>query len=300
LREGQLGQLFRRVIDNLERLLDEGKWQEAHALIEELQQQSMERSDYRLRTLLDDPSLDGRGAWVAGWFVPAVRALRAHRRELRQPLRAESIYHLALAELLSFERSHLLRARARARALRRTRLPGTETSGPAQDLRLLTICLEVNCVARLLEPTDGINPTTSDDTADEDWHPVTAAWNVTREWPPMLRRAMQDPARSREVRAAAHTALGLAARLERREQDTEDGRRFYDVRPNRLPQEVDHYREALNLHETATTHCYLAECLIEIGSPQEARAHVTRALALSPLHPLARRLLAPMLDSPRA
>ena len=104
------------------------------------------------------------------------------------------------------------------------------------------------------------------------------------------------------MRAALHTTLGLADRIERLS-DTRRGReaRAWDFRQHTVYAEATHFREALNLYETAPTHCYAAQALLDMAAQDrevgpyafaEARAHVERALVLSPLDPLARRLSA--------
>ncbi len=57
-----------------------------------------------------------------------------------------------------------------------------------------------------------------------------------------------------------------------------------------LYQEAAHYRHALELKESATTHCYIAECLIELDRKDDAALHVRRALLIAPDHLLAKRL----------
>ena len=294
LRRGELGSVFDKVLTKIETMYAEKKWEECRKHIKFLRQYTTERDDRGFTALLDDPSVESFGAQVAGWFVPALRSLRKHRRELRAPLYTESAYHLALARLLSFEPKRLTSARREANELRVKRLPGSDASGPGLDLRLLTMCLEINCVASLLQAQDATQEE-SKVIADDGWRPEWEVWDIRQHCRPMLERALRDRKLSREVVAGVHTALGLIARIERGQEAERLERReqrSYDFQPNPIHQEMRHYREALARQETPTTHCYLAECLFELGSQQEGRAHLKQALSLAPMHKLALRLTA--------
>ena len=310
LRGEKLARLFTGGLAGLDSAVHAKDWKRCRAIVRDLRLYTIAPSDVHVASLLDDPSLDGLGATLAGFFLPALRELRGRRRALQQSLYTESVYHLALAELLSGAPAKLKRARRRASELRTHRLPTRGGSGPPADLRLLTLCLELNCHAMLLAAHDeaAVRPDgkpAADDALDR-WTPNNSWWDA-RQARPELEGAVRHRGRPPEVLAAVHTALGLAERIERwhdderRNRERRWQRRPWDVGGRSVFSEAGHFRDALQLRETATTHCYRAESLLDMGreepdtlpyAREEARAHVQRALQLSPLHPLARRLAA--------
>lgn len=111
-----------------------------------------------------------------------------------------------------------------------------------------------------------------------------------------LKVVATNASRSPEVRAAAYIGLGMTLRNDRRKKEARRLKRYEpsdrQEHGRSLSRELENYRQALNLEESATTHCYLAECLLEKEWANQAGFHVKQALLLAPDHVLAHRLLA--------
>jgi hypothetical protein len=298
--QGLLSDFFKGEIDRLRQAFTNREWEKSRDIIEELRWYTRDASEYRFAALLDDASVEGYRAKIAGWFVPFLRYLREQRLAVREPLFLETEYHLALAELISFEPALLIKAWERAKQLRENRFPRSSSRGAERDLELLTGCIEVNALAVLISQIGADVPVdyVSLIGLPESDKPGLKLFTAKNYWERRFAEVSQDRQISPVVRSAVATARGMLARYDRlhRTQYLEKHRRerpSYEASERELIYgEMGYYNESLDLHPTSAAHCHLAECLIELGMKGAALAHVKRALALAPMYSLALRLTA--------
>jgi hypothetical protein len=295
-REGKISEVLRQLLDELQASLDKRQWARCFAVIRKLKRNTTAASESGFAFLLDDPAVDGPGARIASWFLPPLRKLRKQRAELRQPLRLETEYHLAIADFLTFEQTGLAKAWQRALKLRENRLRRRALSGSERDLQLLTLALEVNALSRLAEQvgygTDDRNCISyeSIEGFTRSLNPSVELFVTALNWRSKPEKKLIPRTVPAEVRAAVKTALGLIVRQDRREKSKQKRRSFQSSPEEMVYEEMHHYQASIDLHETSTTHCYLAECLIDMGLRDEANAHVKQALLLAPMNKLAGKL----------
>jgi tetratricopeptide (TPR) repeat protein len=280
LREHPLALLLEPGLKRLDSLLEKKDWKGAREQIHTLRRYTQERSPRDFAALLDDPKIESWRARIAALFIPVLGNLRRRRQELRQPLYLESEYYLARSLFLSFEPEKLKAAHERVRGLRESRL-SPNPSNKEKDLTVLTLCLELEALARL----------------EQMQHSLDARFNLDRlvsSSEAQMKADSQDGRRRPKARAAALVSCGLLERRKRRADAARDVKRYYRVKETEQARaryrEMQYYNQALELVAEPTTHCYLAECLLEAGRTDDAKRHVRQALAMAPLHVLANGL----------
>jgi tetratricopeptide (TPR) repeat protein len=264
---------FEPHLNDVKLRINERKWEDAGEIVLRLRKMTRSRSQFEFASMLTKPETETWNAWMASLFVPAIGKVRERRKQLREPLYVETVYYLAYSYLIRFDVDGLKMAQERAKKLREERL------APNQSLSLLTACLEVEAYVQLLE---------------QDKHASSGILSPILEWTQKIEKATKMVAQEGEVRAAAYAALGMIQRYERLRQAERERRppfRFDSSSKERyLYQETAHYRKALECKESATTHCYMAQSLIEQERKENAAQHVRRALLIAPDHVLAKRL----------
>jgi len=265
--------LLESTVNQLKSHVDQRDWAAAREIIRRMRRYTRDRSPNEFAAVLDNTEMETWKVWVAGLFVPAFNNVRRRRNELRQPLYTESMYYLARSLLMSFEPEGLKNAHEVAETLRQKRL-APNVPGRQRNLHILTVCLEVEALERW--------------TAMEPNHDAEGALDsLVSKWGDKLEKTTSTKSLSGEVLGAAWVALGMIERRSRRRMfDSSDDQK----RANSLYREMNCYRKALELKPTATTYCYIAECLLERKRPDDAGLHVQQALIMAPAHILAKRL----------
>lgn len=304
LRQNRMSVLLGPGLDALEtQILHEnsgksGALKEIRTLIRQIKRYTNDRDPYLFAAVLDNAEIETWQARIASLFVPAFKHVRKHRQDLRQPLYVESVYYLAQSLLMSFEAERLKTAYQRAKKLREVRL-APNLSEREQNLVLLTVCLEIEALIRIAEvkrmPEGRVqleDPLEFEESYEFDL--------LVEEWDEQLERAATATSRRRDARAATCVALGMISRRTRRENARQRWSSRDELDEEKQLQawydEVGHYRKAVELQPAASTHCYIAECLLEPEGKEtelnakEAAAHVYEALRMAPDHVLANKL----------
>jgi hypothetical protein len=273
--------ILESALNKVKLLIDQKDWLQVRQAIREIRRMTRERSPREFAAVLDNAEIESGKVRIAALFIPALRNARRMRADMRQPLYMESNYYLAQSLLMTFELEGLKGAYEQASTFRRKRLPAN-LNNKWRDLYMLTLCLEIEALVRWGETEP-----------DSD-----AGGELSRlqdEVQGKIKAAALDERLDTKVRAAAFTALGMLERWDRRGKARAEAKYDdlnIDRRGGSVYAEVEKYRQALELRESSSLHCYMAEVLLEGERNEDARSHIRQALLLAPKHALANRMAA--------
>jgi hypothetical protein len=274
-----IARMLGSALNDVKLLIDQKDWLQVRQSIREIRRMTRERSPSEFAAVLDNAEIESGKVRVAALFIPALRDARQMRADMRQPLYMESNYYLAQSLLMTFDLEGLKGAYEHVSTFRRKRFPAN-LNNKWRDLYMLTLCLEIEALVRWAETEPDSNAggelsLLQDDAQDK------------------IKAAALDEGLDTKVRAAAFTALGMLERWDRRRKAGTEASydNFNTVRRGRsVYAEVEKYRQALELRESSSLHCYMAEVLLEGERNEDARSHIRQALLLAPKHVLANRM----------
>jgi hypothetical protein len=194
----ELKKTFLGVLPGLERLqnaLREERWSDAKGEIRGLRALTEEPSVFALMRILSDPAVDSLGARIAEFFIPALRLVRQERAYGREPLYLETVYHLALAQFLTFEKDSLRRVfETIDNVQKRSVRPSWPFPYRIGDLEVLIVCLDVQT-------------SSYDYSKTSDGSSGYRLGEAEEKWKAELSRVAESKKRRPEIRAAALTSL---------------------------------------------------------------------------------------------